>query len=123
LLLRAAVGVTAAVQGGLYLAHTGNQTFGTWALGFLAVATGASLLFGFLTPFAGILAGLGSLSFALSWLPVPTPYLFDSNLSIFFVAIMATVLSLLGPGAFSLDARLFGRREIIIPHTPRSSGS
>jgi hypothetical protein len=25
----------------------------------------------------------------------------------------------LGPGAFSLDARLFGRREIIIPPAPR----
>jgi hypothetical protein len=26
----------------------------------------------------------------------------------------------LGPGAFSLDARLFGRREIIIPPVSRS---
>jgi hypothetical protein len=25
-------------------------------------------------------------------------------------------LVLLGPGAFSLDAHLFGRREIMIPH-------
>jgi hypothetical protein len=28
---------------------------------------------------------------------------------------MSLALVLLGPGAFSLDARLFGRREIIIP--------
>jgi hypothetical protein len=28
---------------------------------------------------------------------------------------MAAATALLGPGAYSLDARLFGRREIIIP--------
>jgi hypothetical protein len=26
---------------------------------------------------------------------------------------------LLGPGALSVDARLFGRREIVIPHQPQ----
>jgi uncharacterized membrane protein YphA (DoxX/SURF4 family) len=26
-------------------------------------------------------------------------------------------LGMLGPGAFSLDARLFGRRRVIVPHT------
>jgi hypothetical protein len=31
----------------------------------------------------------------------------------------AVVLSLLGPGAYSLDARLFGRRQIVVsPHEP-----
>jgi len=30
------------------------------------------------------------------------------------LAIICIALALLGPGAFSLDARLFGRREIII---------
>jgi hypothetical protein len=33
---------------------------------------------------------------------------------------MSAALVLLGPGAFSLDARLFGRREIIIPEGGRS---
>jgi uncharacterized membrane protein YphA (DoxX/SURF4 family) len=33
----------------------------------------------------------------------------------FNLAAIAAALVLLGPGAFSLDARLFGRREIIIP--------
>jgi hypothetical protein len=33
----------------------------------------------------------------------------------FNLAAISAALVLLGPGAFSLDARLFGRREIIIP--------
>jgi hypothetical protein len=36
------------------------------------------------------------------------------------LAAISATLVLLGPGAFSLDARLFGRREIIIPEGPRS---
>ncbi|MBX3277660.1 MAG: hypothetical protein KF868_06615 [Acidobacteria bacterium] len=35
---------------------------------------------------------------------------------------MAASIILLGPGALSLDCRLFGRREIVIPydkHSPR----
>ena len=32
----------------------------------------------------------------------------------------AVSIALLGPGAFSLDARLFGRREIIIPDSDSS---
>jgi len=32
-------------------------------------------------------------------------------------------LALLGPGAFSLDGRLFGRREIVIPPSSRQPES
>jgi uncharacterized membrane protein YphA (DoxX/SURF4 family) len=35
------------------------------------------------------------------------------------MAAMSLALVLLGPGAISLDARLFGRREIIIPESRR----
>lgn len=35
------------------------------------------------------------------------------------VPVDALVLALLGPGAYSLDARLFGRREILVSHEPR----
>jgi len=33
--------------------------------------------------------------------------------------VLAIVIALLGPGAFSVDARMFGRREILIPVTRR----
>lgn len=92
-----------------------------WAVGLLEVASGASLLLGFLTPVAGVLAGLGSVASAFSWLPAPAPNLLDAKLSLLFAIIMVAAIVLLGPGAFSVDARLFGRREISIPPASRSS--
>lgn len=38
-----------------------------------------------------------------------------SVLSEIYAIVLAAAIILLGPGAFSLDARFFGRREIIIP--------
>jgi hypothetical protein len=81
----------------------------------LAVVSGGSLLIGFLTPVSGSLAGLLSAGLALSWVPSPTPNLFNNNLALLVVIIVAAAIILIGPGAFSLDAHLFGRREIIIP--------
>jgi len=63
---------------------------------------------------SGGLAGLLSAGLALSGVPSPTPNLFNNNLALLFVIIVAAAIILIGPGAFSLDARLFGRREIII---------
>jgi hypothetical protein len=50
-----------------------------------------------------------------SIVPVPDPNLFASIPSLVLLAVVAVAVMLLGPGAFSLDARLFGLREIIIP--------
>ena len=88
----------------------------------MAIASGALLLSGFLTPVAGVLIGLGALGIALGWLPAATRNLFDAELPAVFAVIMSAAIVFLGPGAFSIDARLFGRREIIIPpvsHSPR----
>jgi hypothetical protein len=121
LLLRAAVGVTTIIQGGLYLAEPGTLAFGTGTVGLVATVSGALLLSGFLTPVAGVLVGLGTLGITLGWLPAAIRNLFDTALPAVFAAIMSAAIALLGPGAFSIDARLFGRREIIIPPVSRSS--
>jgi uncharacterized membrane protein YphA (DoxX/SURF4 family) len=119
LVLRATVGVATAIQAGTYLSGHLNGAPWTWAVCCLAVAGGVLLLIGFLTPAVSILLALGNISISLSWLLAMIPNLFDANLTIFFVPIM-TAIALLGPGAYSLDARLFGLREIIIPQAPRS---
>ena len=121
--MRVAVGISAGVQGGIYLANDNDITVWIWFIGLLMMASGASLLIGFLTPVAGGLAGLGSLGCWLSWFPSSTPNLFDRFLPVALMIVMVAAIVLLGPGAFSLDARLFGRREIIIPSNPPSSNS
>jgi uncharacterized membrane protein YphA (DoxX/SURF4 family) len=117
------VGLTALVQGAVYLTAFDSSTLGAKMTGLIAIASGVALLLGLFTPFAGALIGLGSACLALSWLPVPAPRLLDSWLATVFVVVMAAVIVFLGPGAFSLDAHLFGRREIVIPPARPSSKS
>jgi len=115
LLLRAAIGLAAVAQGGVYLSGRDDSALWTWAAGLLALATGSTLLVGCLAPFACIRLRLGITAMALSWSTAYTPDLLHGGLFLLIVVGMAAATALLGPGAYSLDARLFGRREIIIP--------
>jgi uncharacterized membrane protein YphA (DoxX/SURF4 family) len=115
LLLRAATGVALLVQGVAYLVDWHGMALATLAVGLLTVAAGALLLVGYLTPLAGILAGLFCVGSAFSWFPAPNLDLFEAKFTAALATSIAVGLICLGPGAFSLDARLFGRREIIIP--------
>src|SRR5258706_7857411 len=81
LLLRATVGFTAAVQGGICLADSDHRTFGMWAVGVLALAAGVLLLIGLLTSIASVLVGLGSACIALAWVPPSTLNLLDARLA------------------------------------------
>ncbi len=82
---------------------------------------GVLLLVGFLTPIAGTAVGIGAIVTAFSKLSLCTPALFDSKWTIVFALTMLVGIIVLGPGAFSLDARVFGRREIIIPPPARQN--
>ena len=116
LLLRAALGGWFVVVSGTYLAHGGQGGWRRLAIGVLAGASGASLVIGFLTPL-GVLGGVLTIVLA-GWLPPLGPPIFLNEMHAALSAIIAAVaVFLLGPGAFSLDARLFGRREISIPPT------
>jgi uncharacterized membrane protein YphA (DoxX/SURF4 family) len=120
LLLRAAVGIAFLVQGGSYLSGHGSVAVGASITGLLGVVAGVALLIGFLTPVAAVLAGLGVIGIGLSLLPLSSPNLFDTRLPDIFATVMTAAIVFLGPGAFSVDSRLFGRREIIIPPASRS---
>ena len=70
---------------------------------------------GFLTPIAATVIGLGAITFSVLGLPLPVQYPFDTTHTLVDVIVLSVVILLLGPGAFSFDARMFGRREIRIP--------
>jgi uncharacterized membrane protein YphA (DoxX/SURF4 family) len=123
LLLRVAVGLAAAAGGVFYFLGPSSSSSGKWLLGLVLIISGAALAAGFLTPLVGLLIGICFLGIALSWVPAPAWVLHDVKLMAFGMIVSAVALALLGPGAFSLDGHLFGRREIVIPpssHTPES---
>jgi hypothetical protein len=66
-----------------------------------------------LTPLAAVLVGSCASGLGLSWISAP-PTVFDDQPATVLVVIVAAAIALLGPGAYSLDAYLYGRREIFI---------
>ena len=116
-MLRIVVGGAASIQGAVYLTQMVDANALMWLSGVLAVVSGLALVAGFLTPAAGAVAGLTTLFIVATWAP-PNTFLLIDRLAAVILIVNAAALALLGPGALSMDARLFGRREIIIPHDP-----
>ena len=83
----------------------------TAILQIIGIGAGILLLVGLWTPVAGSLAAIVKVSIAFSqhfshsgdpWIPLVQ-------------AVLSVVLAMVGPGAWSIDARLFGRKRIDIP--------
>jgi putative oxidoreductase len=72
----------------------------------LATIGGVLLLVGFFTPIAGVLVVIVELWKALSRA--------DNLRTCIVLAVVGAALAMLGPGVWSLDARLFGRKRIDI---------
>lgn len=77
----------------------------------VAAGVGILLLVGLWTPVAGVLAAIINVGTAVSrifsdsgdpWVPI-------------LQAVLGVVLAMVGPGAWSIDARLFGRKRIDMP--------
>jgi putative oxidoreductase len=73
----------------------------------VAAAAAILLLIGLWTPLAGALIAVAELALAVSH---PA-----ERWTFVHFAALATALAMLGPGGCSLDARLFGRKQIRIP--------
>ena len=87
----------------------------------LTITGGALLLAGYLTRLAALVAIAAGVSTMCSWLPAPTVALFDTRTAAALATVIAAAIVCLGPGAFSLDARLFGPREIVIPRATQDN--
>jgi uncharacterized membrane protein YphA (DoxX/SURF4 family) len=112
LLLRIVSGAVALLQGGAIA--LGGAAPVDWIAGLLVAASGVVLLLGFLTPIACGFLAIGGASVALDWAALPPRYLLNDPLSAILIAAIAVAMACLGPGAFSVDAWLFGRREVLI---------
>jgi uncharacterized membrane protein YphA (DoxX/SURF4 family) len=113
------VALNAAAEGIFVLSSQDHETASSWCLGGLAIVTGGSILVGFLTPICCGLAAVENVIISLVQLPSSQTPTLASSIAYLNLAIICVALALLGPGAFSLDSRLFGRREIIIPDSKR----
>ena len=111
LLLRIAAG-TAAIVNGLR-ALSGGLTVESAVPGVLNLAAGALLFPGLWTPVAGFLLFVSNLwEIFASHAAASFPDIVTG--SAFLLAAIGAALGLLGPGAWSVDARLFGRKRIEI---------
>ena len=88
-------------------------------MGLLAIVVGIALLIGFLTPLMSAATAIGYLVLGVSGFLATDANRHSDAFSALDLAVMSVALVLLGPGAVSLDARMFGRREIIIPEGRR----
>ena len=100
---------------GIGYVQTPNRSVVAWSLAALTFAGGAFLLVGLMTPLMAVLVAAGGIAAVLSWIPLPHQALSDGYPAILNLIVLSIAIALLGPGAFSLDARMFGRREITIP--------
>ena len=112
-MLRGTVGITVAMQAWFAVGSTNIDRVGVLPAAALVVC-GAALTLGILTRVCSTLVGLGyALVLFRPFDGAVLPRL-DGAAAVVGLA-AAAALALLGPGAFSIDARLFGRREIFIP--------
>ena len=102
LLLRMLTGI-ALIHYGIVDLREAHQ-FATMAPQIIAAGAGIPLLVGLWTPLTGALVAIAEVWIAVSrpgdpWIPI-------------ILATLGATLAMVGPGAWSIDARLFGRKHI-----------
>lgn len=104
--------------GTLFVSSRIGHAAAVWVIASVLIFGGMALVIGFLTPFASLGIGLCVLGMAFSLFPAPSLIPMGARLMTLVIVTSTVALALLGPGAFSIDGYLFGRREIVIPPRP-----
>ena len=104
LLMRLVAGITLVSRG--IVGFRAEPQFENAILYALSTGAGLLLLAGFLTPFAGVLAAVIELWHAISQPGDTLPHI--------LLITLAIASTLVGPGSWSVDARLFGWKRIDI---------
>jgi uncharacterized membrane protein YphA (DoxX/SURF4 family) len=113
LLLRMTLAMTVLVQAAACVESTDHSTIAIWVWSIVAGAGAVALMIGLFTPVPAILVAC---LVPVLWVVHRTNSSTTTGvLTTLLVAANAVAIALLGPGTFSLDGRLFGRREIIVP--------
>jgi len=115
LILRAIVGVTAILQGCAFLPWHESGPSWLWSIAVVLCLGGGALVLGVLTVLTSLMIGVAEMGAACSLLPSSPSALSHSQAAPVIVIALTIAVILIGPGAFSIDARLFGLREVKIP--------
>lgn len=119
LMLRLVVGITAVVKGVICLPGSSDPPgapASQWVFCLALIISGSALVIGCLAPLAALVVGVCCFLASFGWTPQPVAAPHSTRFAVLRVAIAVSV-ALLGPGAYSVDAHLFGRREIVIPRS------
>jgi len=119
LLFRLIIGVMAIAFAVRWITGAGDRTPYVWVIGVVTAACGAMLVLGLMTLIAGVTACASILAITLSAGALSSILVSGPAVLNLVTAILALGLALTGPGAFSLEGRFYGRREIVVP--PRDS--
>ena len=127
LILRTTAGVGTAILGGILVSRLGTvptsqfSYFSHLILGVLLISGSVFLILGLMLPFASIAVAACQVLAAFIMLTATDP---PPGKRFGWIALVMTVsitltLFFLGPGAYSIDARIYGRKRIFIPSSEK----